>query len=158
MGLAPLFLAIIEIRHEFRRDPKVRIMALLAAVSLLLSLGPFVPGFRLLIMLPGISFFRAPARWTLVTSLALAILAGKGFDRCRDRPETARWLLGLAGLSVGWISLVLVVSELAIGSGSSAHHPWLAGVLPARFPGPPLVGRSRFPRRAGHGTARPGFP
>ncbi|MGC8638647.1 MAG: hypothetical protein ACP5XB_02075 [Isosphaeraceae bacterium] len=129
VGLVPLFLAILELRHAFRRDPVVRLLALLAAVSLYFSLGPFVPGFRLLIALPGFSFFRAPARWTLVTSLALAILAGKGLDRCRQRPDTGRSLLRLAGLAAAWIALALVLIELAILGSSTRDHPWLAGLL-----------------------------
>ena len=61
IGLVPLFLAILVVWHEFRRDRSVRILAVLAGVTLILSLGPYVPGFRLLIKAPGFSFFRAPA-------------------------------------------------------------------------------------------------
>lgn len=131
VGLAPLFLAVLEVRYRFRRDPAVRAMVMLAAVSLFLSLGPFVPGFRLLIAAPGFSFFRAPARWTLVTSLALAILAGRGFDRCREHPDLGRSLSWLAGLAAAWIALVLVLIELAVLSGSQNGHPWLADLFQA---------------------------
>ena len=46
--------------REFRRDAAVRLLTILAVVTLVLSLGPYVPGFRHLIGLPGFSFFRAP--------------------------------------------------------------------------------------------------
>ena len=55
-------------------------LAALPLVSLLLSLGPYVPWFAGLCRLPGFSFFRGWARWGLATSLGLALLAGKGFD------------------------------------------------------------------------------
>ena len=54
--------------------------------------GPVRAGVPALIGVPGFSFFRAPARWSLATALALAILAGKGFDRWRDWPRPGRWL------------------------------------------------------------------
>ncbi len=61
VGLVPLFLAILVIVREFGRDRSVRVLAVVAGVTLLLSLGPYIPGFRFLIQLPGFSFFRAPA-------------------------------------------------------------------------------------------------
>ena len=177
VGLAPLFLAILEVRHEFRRDPVVRLLAMLAAVSLLFSLGPFVPGFRLLIELPGFSFFRAPARWTLATSLALAVLAGKGLDRCRQWPGTAKSLGWLAGLAAGWIIVVVVLIELALLSGSAVGSPWLAGLFQRAFQARPWSGdpdflsvlaqagvttlprgSARAPARGGEGSTRESLP
>ena len=38
-------------------------------------------GFHFLLMLPGVGWFRAPARYTLLTSLGLTLLAGRGLDR-----------------------------------------------------------------------------
>ncbi len=133
VGLVPLFLAILVVLHEFRRDRSVRVLAVLAGVTLILSLGPFVPGFRLLITLPGFSFFRAPARWSLATALALSILAGKGLDRCLAWPRPVRSLARLAGLSAVWIVVVLGLIELALGSGSSGRRPWLAGLFQKAF-------------------------
>ena len=122
---------------------------LLAAVTLVLSLGPYVPGFRLLISVPGFSFFRAPARWSLATALALSILAGKGLDRCLDWPRPGRSLVWLTGLSAAWILVVLGLIELALGSGSSDGRPWLAGLFQKAFQSRPWTGDFRSPRRAG---------
>src|SRR5262249_40005576 len=63
VGLVPLMLAFVVVRREWKRDAAVRSLTVLALVTLWLSLGPNVPGFDLLIPLPGFSFFRAPARW-----------------------------------------------------------------------------------------------
>jgi Bacterial membrane protein YfhO len=38
-------------------------------------------GYLHLLSLPGIGYFRAPARYTLLTSLGVAVLAGEGFDK-----------------------------------------------------------------------------
>ncbi|MGO9811699.1 MAG: hypothetical protein ACLP53_13110, partial [Isosphaeraceae bacterium] len=133
VGLVPLFLAILVVLHEFRRDRSVRTQAVVAGVTLMLSLGPYVPGFRLLITVPGFSFFRAPARWSLATAWALSILAGKGLDRCLAWPRPGRSLARLAGLSAVWILVVLGLVELALGSGSAAGRPWLTGVFQRVF-------------------------
>ena len=133
VGLVPFFLAILVVLHEFRRDRSIRILAVLAGVTLILSLGPYVPGFRLLITVPGFSFFRAPARWSLATALALSILAGKGLDRCLDWPRPGRSLAWLAGLSAAWILVVLGLIELALGSGSADRRPWLTGLFQRAF-------------------------
>jgi hypothetical protein len=46
-----------------------------------------------LLALPGFGFFRVPARYTLLTSLGLALMAGEGFDRTIS---PARFRLGLS--------------------------------------------------------------
>ena len=61
--------------REWRKDAAVRLLAILFIATLVLSMGPYVPGFRQLIKLPGFSFFRAPSRWLLAMSFALALLA-----------------------------------------------------------------------------------
>ena len=121
------------VRHEFRRDRSVRILAVLVAVTLILSLGPYVPGFRLLIKLAGFSFFRAPARWSLASALGFSILAGKGLDRCLQWPRPGRSLSWLVVLSAAWLLIVLGVTELALAGGSSDGLPWLTGVFQKAF-------------------------
>ena len=133
VGLVPLFLAVMVTIREARGDPAVRVLAFLGVTSALLSLGPFVPGFHELIGLPGFSFFRAPARWGVATSLALAVLAGKGLDRLRTWPTPGRFLIGLAILSVLWIGLVLGGVELALGAGSGSSHPGFSGLFQKAF-------------------------
>src|SRR5262249_55092769 len=92
VGLVPLLLALVAILRGWRRDQAVRALTLLTVVTLILSLGPYAPGFGLLSRLPGFSFFRGPARWSVATALALAILAGKGFDGLPDWRRPGRSL------------------------------------------------------------------
>ncbi len=116
VGLVPLFLACMTILRQWRRDASVRLLTILAGVALVLSLGPYVPGFRYLIKLPGFSFFRAPARWSLPTALALALLAGKGFDRWPEWSRPGRSLRRMAGLSIFCI--------LPLSGSSSSQAVW----------------------------------
>ena len=129
LGLLPLLLALGAIRRGFRSDRGTRLLTILAATTLLLSLGPYVPGFRLLIALPGFSFFRAPARWGLATTLLLAILAGKGFDAWRSWPNvgraTARFVVIAAIVPV----ILVAALELAFASTEGAGMPSVAGLF-----------------------------
>ena len=116
IGLVPLFLALGAVVRGWRADPAIRALTVVAAVTLVLSLGPYVPGFRALIMLPGFSFFRAPARWGLATSLALSLLAGRGFDALATWPKPGRAARRFVIASVAAILVVVGGFELALAS------------------------------------------
>jgi hypothetical protein len=116
VGLVPLFLALVAIARPGPNAGAVRVLVLVLALGLVLSLGPYVPGFGVSSRLPGFSFFRAPARWGIVVTLDLAILAGLGLDAIRggrfSRP--GRWLLAFAVGAALWISAVVGVFELGL--------------------------------------------
>ena len=139
VGLVPLFLAWAATVREFRRDAAVRFLAVMSLVGLILSLGPYAPGFHYLIKVPGFSYFRAPARWGLMTALALAILAGKGFDRWQAWPRIGRSLVWFVTIATVWVLLVLGVMELALvlhgQAGLARHHPRVPAGLSGRCPG-----------------------
>ena len=67
-------------------------------LSFWLSLGPEFVLYRLVYNWPGFSFIRVPSRFTLLTLLGLAVLAGAGFERMRARlaPGTRRLLAVVA--------------------------------------------------------------
>jgi hypothetical protein len=115
VGLVPLFLALRATVGAFKKDHAGRFLVLLVLGTLIFSLGPYVPGFSALCRLPGFSFFRAPARWGLATSLGLALLAGKGFDLTAT--DTAVFGRPLARFVFGaalWIGLVILAIEGAL--------------------------------------------
>jgi hypothetical protein len=56
-------------------------LIILVSIGLATMPGWWPDGFLLLMGLPGLGWFRAPARYTLLTSLGLALLAGRGLDR-----------------------------------------------------------------------------
>jgi len=113
IGLVPIWLAGLAMARLLRTDPIVKALAITLLAVLLLAAGPYVPGFSLLIRLPGFSFFRAPARWTLAATLILAILAGRGLELFWQEPDKARQSLRrfclacllLIGVTIGLIEL-----------------------------------------------------
>ena len=142
IGLPPLFLSIIAVAGYWRTVPAVRALSAVAAITLLLVLGPYVPGFHWLCLLPGFSFFRAPARWTLPLSLALSLLSGIGFDRVHLLKSPRSSLLKFCGGTVLMIALVVGLVEQALdsweGSGSTIGrtiNTWLLDQLPWREQG-----------------------
>ena len=124
VGLTPLFLALGAIRRGFRADQGTRLLTCLAVGTLLLSLGPYCPGFSALIRLPGFSFFRSSARWSLGTALALAILAGKGFDALAAWPRPGRSLGRFVALAVA--APLAVVLAFEVGLASTGRDGWPA--------------------------------
>jgi len=116
VGLVPLLLALLAMFRDRKSDPGIRALTFLTLMSLYLSLGPNVPGFRSLIEIPGFSFFRAPARWSLAVSMALALLAGKGFDLWPGQSRPGRWIAGFVALAVFWIGGILTPIELSLST------------------------------------------
>lgn len=89
--------------------------AIVACIGLLLSLGGNTPLYPLLLnIVPGLRMMRVPARFFLLTSLAISLLAGMGLDGLLEgmhSPSTQRRMrLGM----VGYGALLLL---LAIGGG-----------------------------------------
>ena len=147
VGLVPLMLAIRALVGSGRKRAKVRVLVLVGLVTLALSLGPYFPGFRWLIALPGFSFFRAPARWSLASTLALACLAGLGFDEIRPHGLTRKLVVGfvvgaalVVGLVVGGFELTLAATRgsdwaevVAVGDGALRWLPWADDPGATRF-------------------------
>ncbi len=128
VGLIPVFLALLAIIRPGPHAGVIRVLFLVGVVGLFLSLGPYVPGFRVFSQWPGFSFFRAPARWGMIVSLALALLAGFGLDAIRDgrllRP--GRWLVGCVLGAVLWIVAVIGLFELGL---NATERPGPSGVV-----------------------------
>jgi hypothetical protein len=144
VGLIPLFLACATIVRESRRDASVRMLAILVAATIVLSLGPYAPGFRYLIMLPGFSFFRAPSRWSLATALALAFLAGKGFDRWPSWTRAGRSLRRFAFVASVWVVAIVILVELALMCATRPGWPRLTRSFQAGFAAMPWAGDPGF--------------
>jgi hypothetical protein len=93
-GTIPLMLALIAIvtRPGSRSTMPWR---LLIPVSFAMATMPiwWPRGYLHVLTVPGLGYFRVPARYTLLISLAVAILAGEGFNRSIS---TVRYRLGLA--------------------------------------------------------------
>lgn len=98
-----------------RRDGHVLFFTILAGAALLLALGGYTPLYRLLVHVPGFDFFRVPARWLLIVSFSLAILAGYGFDALagdHDRALSRRF--AILHKILFWLSLVIILLLIAL--------------------------------------------
>jgi hypothetical protein len=126
----------------------------LAVIATVLSLGPYVPGFAWLVRLPGFGRSRSPARWSVASGLALAMLAAKGFDVTAIRPRPGRALARFVCLAIAAILAVVGLFELALASTEGAGMPAVArGFESARWllpwpDGPPFLAVMEEARRA----------
>lgn len=118
VGLVPLVLAL-GAGFGAARTPGGRTLALLSIVGLFLSLGPYVPGFAYYCHLPGFSFFRAPARWSLLTALAVALLSARGLDRLvsGEWRRPARACLAVASVTLALPAALLLIWEARLSEG-----------------------------------------
>ena len=81
LGVLPAVLALGAVIVR-RRTPIVRLLAAMAALSWLLVIGPHTPLFPLLYrVVPGMSYFRFPTRFLVVTELCVALLGAFGMAR-----------------------------------------------------------------------------
>ena len=139
VGVVPLFLALGALTRGFRARPEVRALAIVVGATLLLALGPYVPGFSLLCRLPGFSFFRGPSRWILATSLGLTLLAGIGFDDLVNRKRLGRSLAGFVLISGLLCAAVVAVVDFGLSapsrSGLAGIYEQVLDSLPWKEPG-----------------------
>lgn len=122
---------------------------LTALFGFALALGRWSP-FRLIGIEPTLGIFSAPARYLLLTQFALAILAGRGFDRLTGKTGWPPWpprptgpleLMGPRG-PIGRIGLLAMLAALLIASsfflvqarpdalrtlGTAAADRWILG-------------------------------
>jgi len=92
--------------HEFR-------VGVLGAAPTDMAIGQPVGGvyWLMVTLLPGYAYFRYPAKLATVATLALAVLAGAGFDKACD----ARWKWPLRGVVVvGVLTLVTLIAATAV--------------------------------------------
>jgi hypothetical protein len=113
-GLLPLGLAVRSLLPGIR-DRRVCICAVMWAITVLLMLGPYLPGFSLLAKLPPLGWFTATARWSLFGGLMLGIMAGISLEQV-ELASFQRWLLKYAAV-VAFVT-ALLVAMLAFASGS----------------------------------------
>ena len=113
VGILPLFAA--AYACFFRRDRYTLFFLLLAVLGLALALGQFNPLYGRLARLPGFNLFRAPARFLLLYSFAIAALGALGFHSLRHpglpSSRSQPWLIPAAGVAV------LAIWMLAIWDG-----------------------------------------
>ncbi len=117
VGVAPLVLALMGLTLGSGRHRGF--FAGLGALGLLLAFGPNtpLPGWALVHSLPGFDVLRSPGRFSLLVSLAVAVLAGYGVEWLA-RQRAARPRASLAALA--WGATLWALANVALGQASRA--------------------------------------
>jgi hypothetical protein len=156
VGVVPVILAFVG----FTAGPRDRALTpwrLIGPLSLAVATMPgwWPDGYFALMQLPGLGWFRAPARYTLLTSFALALLAGRGLDEAMVPRRiwaglglaivfgaaawawTIAWARGAdfrAGLGAETLPTRFAAAGLAWGLGLAAIAGWRLGRVGAWAP------------------------
>ncbi len=115
LGFLPLVLALLALVHE--RSRPVLFFGGLALFCLIFTLGINTPLFAIVYyLLPGLSWMRTPSRAVFLVALAVAVLAGYGFDALTIKKWSfrARRRLPLVGISAIVVCLLLAGGFMAL--------------------------------------------
>ena len=155
VGTAPFLLVLYALVHA-PRDAR-RYMLALALVALVLAFGYYTPLFRVLYdYVPGFGRFRGAYKFTHLTGLFLALLAGIGFDQLlrdggRHRwPAIAAFAAALALVTAGWA----VSSSASVVDGQWARRLASIDTSGQAFEPYPIDRSGDFAQRAGANAAR----
>ncbi|MFN8178121.1 MAG: hypothetical protein U0167_09335 [bacterium] len=120
-----LGLALAAAALALRRDLATSLFAALASLSFVLMLGRYTPVYRIVAWIPVVRSTRLPARFALLFTLALAMLAALGLDALqRERAlERRRRAIGL-GAS---LLVALAAAALVLNAPARAPDATLAG-------------------------------
>jgi hypothetical protein len=115
VGVAPLLLAVLAL--AFVRGRAVTFFGLVALASLILVFGDYLPikPYTVVWSMPGFAYLRAPARFSLLLTLALAVLAALGTTWLMLRARYRGLSRPLAAVLSGMLLLPLVLA-LTIGA------------------------------------------
>ncbi|HEV3300747.1 MAG TPA: YfhO family protein [Planctomycetaceae bacterium] len=125
-GLIPLVLALAEIFPAIRTRDRVSLIWIALAVSALL----YTPGWLLGVTrhIPGFDFFQDPGRYGVITTLGVAVLAGKSLDRLRNSGALWLGLVLLVGfVGAMWTALTLTSQAEDLAASSNYPNPFVLG-------------------------------
>lgn len=131
IGVIPLILAVVGLVAA-PRDRALRPWLLVAGLTLALATMPgwWPDAFYYVLKIPGLGWFRAPARYTLLTSLGLILLAARGLDLGRSTGSRRFWIALMLALAVGGLAVFASIGLI----GDAEYRAALgAGTITARF-------------------------
>jgi hypothetical protein len=135
VGVVPFVLAFVGLvaaNHDRPLTPWRLIVPLTLALATMPGWWP--DGYLVLLELPGLGWFRAPARYTLLTSLGLSLLAGRGLDHAVN---SWRFWSGLT-LAIG-IGAIAWLWSLHWTEQSAFQNALGSNTFPIRFAGTGVV-------------------
>ena len=134
LPISAILLAVVGL-WRWRRHQGCKELFILLLLSLFLAFGQFNPFNQLIARLPGFDLFRVPARWLLLYTLAMAMLAGLGWQAIAEA-GWRRWrrplLIGTAaiGLLIGWAYASVPLSQIVpLGPESPAEYPSILTIV-----------------------------
>jgi hypothetical protein len=110
-------------------------------VSLIWAYGGYTPFYKLIILIPGTKYFRAPSTIIFITAFAVAVVAAVGVERILAGRVGKRFLLGwgIAGVLVallmsvgGYSALVNGVANSMAGDYPPEAHGQIVGIVTQR--------------------------
>jgi len=115
VGILPLVLALLAFLF-MRKDWRVAFFVIVGVIGLALALGKHNPVYWLLWkFIPGFNLFRVPARFGLIWTFAIAVLAGFGLDRLlAPLKEKQQSVLRYCVMACCVGAIIVVLSALAI--------------------------------------------
>jgi hypothetical protein len=139
VGIVPLILAVVAAVSV--RRWAVTFFVVAALVSLVVALGGYAPFglYEKLWLVPGMNLQRAPARFTMITTFSLAMLAAFGADWLTGvlgGPRLPRWhrrLFSLLSLGVLGLLGILVAHLVAWHAWIGADRTWAMQALAATY-------------------------
>ncbi len=134
LGLVPLVLALLALRRPCRTTVLFAVLALAATLYAQGSQSP-IPIWDAVSGLPGFDRARAPGRFSMLSVLALAIMAGIGLDAVRRR--TPSW----SAAALGSVVVAALIGLGAVHAWSDANPEALERWLASQ---PDLPGRSYY--------------
>lgn len=128
VGLIPLLLMTSLLSTSVRRFVRTtnwKTWGILAVAGILYAFGWFVPIFR---HLPGFGFFIGPGRYTIITTLGFAIIAGLGLDGLLRRRSLAVRVILTTLIGVITLPDVLKSAEYPVCDAQVVNYPPLRGL------------------------------
>jgi hypothetical protein len=110
IGTLPLLLALWAAVKNYRQQ---KFWVWVAGISFLLALGGASP-FRLIGLEPSLWVFSAPARWLLLTTVALCVLAAVGYNRLKEAADRASFLRWLKVVTIAVTACVLLANSALV--------------------------------------------
>jgi hypothetical protein len=137
VGVVPLILAFVGLAAA-PRDRALRPWLLVSALAMALATMPgwWPDGYYYVLHVPGMGLFRAPARYTLLTSLGLILLAGRGLDLGRSMDPRRFWIAMTLAVAFGGLAWA---STLNLAWDADYRAALGAGTIAARFAGTGLT-------------------
>jgi hypothetical protein len=130
VGLLPLAFAAFAARRSSPLRSEARVWLALAAVALLLCLGPSTPVGWLFFYVPGYASFQLPARHLFLFSLCLAVASGLGVARFVRMPAgrrdaaTTMLSIAVAGCAVGALVAWITPDVRELLASSPEYSRW----------------------------------